>query len=105
MKMPISWLREFIDVKLPVDELAHHLTMAGTEVEDVVRVGADWEQVFVAEVVELERHPDAADLFVARLDVGQQGTATVVTGATNLRVGARVPLVRPGGRLPGGRSI
>ena len=105
MKVPLSWLRELVDITLPIDELAHRLTMAGTEVEDVVRVGADWDQVFIAEVIELERHPDADDLYVARLDVGVRGLATVVTGATNLRVGARVPLVRPGGRLPGGRSI
>src|SRR5919202_5406182 len=105
MKVPLSWLREFVDVELPLDELVHRLNMSGTEVEDVVQVGADWDQIFVARIVELERHPNADNLYVARVDVGSQGLATVVTGATNLSVGDRVPLVRPGGRLPGGREI
>jgi phenylalanyl-tRNA synthetase beta chain len=105
MKVPLSWLREFVEITLPLDELVHRLNMSGTEVEDVVDVGADWEQIFVAEVVRLERHPNADTLWVAQLDVGSQGRATIVTGATNLSVGARVPLVRPGGRLPGGRRV
>ena len=108
MRVPLSWLREFVDVSDDadkIDELVHRLNMSGTEVEDVVRVGADWDQVYVARVVELERHPNADNLYVARLDVGPRGAATVVTGATNLRVGVHAPLVRPGGRLPGGREI
>ena len=105
MKVPVSWLREFVDLTLPLDELVHRLNMSGTEVEQVIQLGADWEKIYVAEIVELNRHPNADTLFVARLDVGPRGRATIVTGATNLSVGARVPLVEPGGRLPGGRTI
>ena len=105
MKVPLSWLREWVDLTLPIDELVHRLNLSGTEVENVIRVDAEWEGVYVAEVVGLERHPQADTLNLARLDVGNQGLATVVTGAANLQVGARVPLVRPGGRLPGGRQI
>ncbi len=105
MKVPLSWLREWVDLTLPLDELVHRLNMSGTEVEDVIHVGTDWERIYVAEVVELDRHPNADNLFVARLDVGPRGRATVVTGATNLSVGARVPLIEPGGRLPGGRTV
>lgn len=105
MKVPLSWLQELVDLTLTLEELVHRLNMSGTEVENVIQVGADWEEVYVARVVELDRHPDADALYVARVDVGSQGLATVVTGAANLSVGARVPLVRPGGRLPGGREI
>ena len=105
MKVPLSWLREWVDLTLPLDELVHRLNMSGTEVEDVIQVGADWERIYVAEIVQLDRHPNADNLFVARLDVGPRGLVTIVTGATNLSVGARVPLVEPGGRLPGGRAI
>jgi len=56
-------------------------------------------------VVGLEPHPDAEKLVVARIDVGNRGTETVVTGATNLVVGAQVPYIAPGGRLTGGRVI
>jgi phenylalanyl-tRNA synthetase beta chain len=105
MKIPLSWLGELVDITLPLDELVRRLNMSGTEVEDVIEVGSDWEQIYVSRVVELGQHPNADMLFVARLDIGSQGMATVVTGATNLTVGAVVPLVRPGGRLPGGREI
>lgn len=105
MKVPLSWLREYVDITLPLDELAHRLTMSGTEVEDVVEVGAQWERVYVSRIVGLEPHPDAANLLVASVDVGGRGTATIVTGAPNLAVGALVPLVEPGGLLPGGRRI
>jgi phenylalanyl-tRNA synthetase beta chain len=105
MKVPLSWLKELVDITLPLDELVHRLNMSGTEVEDVLQVGDDWERIYVATVVGLEPHPDAEKLFVARIDVGSRGTETVVTGATNLVVGAQVPYIAPGGRLTGGRQI
>jgi phenylalanyl-tRNA synthetase beta chain len=105
MKVPLSWLRELVDVTLPLDELVHRLNMSGTEVEDVIEVGKDWEGIAVATVVALDPHPNADSLSVTKLDVGNQGIVTVVTGATNLYVGAQVPYIRPGGRLPGGRTI
>src|SRR5215212_130572 len=105
MKVPLSWLHELVDITLPLDELVHRLNMSGTEVEAVIEVGAEWEGISVATVVSLEPHPDADKLFVAKLDVGGQSAVTVVTGATNLSVGAQVPYIRPGGRLPGGKTI
>jgi phenylalanyl-tRNA synthetase beta chain len=105
MKVPLSWLRELVDITLPLDELVHRLNMSGTEVESVVEVGGDWEKIFVATVVGLEPHPNAEKLQVARLDVGKRGTEMVVTGATNLFVGAQVPYIVPGGQLSGGRRI
>lgn len=105
MKVPLSWLRELVDLTLPLDELVHRLNMSGTEVEGVEEVGADWERVYVATVVGLEPHPNADSLLIARLDIGPRGTATVVTGATNLFVGAQVPYIQPGGRLPRGRVV
>jgi phenylalanyl-tRNA synthetase beta chain len=105
MKVPLSWLRELVDITLPLDELVHRLNMSGTEVEAVIEVGKEWEGISVATVAALDPHPDADKLFVTKLDVGSQGTVTVVTGATNLYVGAQVPYIRPGGRLPGGRTI
>ncbi|MFN8635487.1 MAG: phenylalanine--tRNA ligase subunit beta [Chloroflexota bacterium] len=106
MKVPMSWLRELVDVTLPLDELVHRLNMSGTEVEAVIEVGKEWEGIAVATVVALDPHPNADNLLVAKLDAGKSfGTVTVVTGATNLYVGAQVPYIRPGGKLPGGRTI
>lgn len=105
MKVPLSWLRELVDITLPLPELVHRLNMSGTEVEAVIQVGADWDNVVVATVVGLVTHPNADTLFVATLDDGSGSPVTVVTGATNLKVGVQVPYVRPGGSLPGGRII
>ena len=101
MKLPLSWLREWVDVELPVDKLATRLTMAGLEVEEVERIGSHWRGVTIARVVDLERHPRADSLSVAQLDAGGR-TVTVVTAAPNLYVGAVVPYVPPGGRLASG---
>src|SRR4051794_20885044 len=104
MKLPLSWIHEFVSIEATPAQLAHLLTMAGTEVEGYHRVGAAWERVIVARVAELERLPNSDNLWVARVDDGT-GSHTVVTGAANLRVGDRVPWVQPGGSLPGGFQI
>lgn len=105
MKVPLSWVSELVAVDLDLDlavaELATRLTMAGLEVEAVRHVGADWRGVTISRVVDLERHPRASALSVARLDLGGR-EATVVTAAPNLHVGAVVPHVAAGGRLPAG---
>ncbi len=101
MKVPLSWLREYVEIELPVRDLAHRLTMAGLEVEDLHQVGSSWQGITIARVAELEPHPRADNLRVARLDLGDRET-TVVTAAPNLFVGAVVPHVAPGGRLPAG---
>src|SRR5216684_3619973 len=101
MKVPLSWLRELVEIDVPLAELRQRLTMAGLEVEDVFEVGADWSNVTVARVVDLESHPRRESLNVAHLDLGERST-TVVTGASNLKVGDIVPYVAPGGKLPSG---
>jgi phenylalanyl-tRNA synthetase beta chain len=101
MKVPLSWLRELVELDMPLAELSQRLTMAGLEVEDVHQVGSDWRDVTIARVDELERHPRLDGLRVARLDLGGRST-TVVTAATNLRPGDIVPHVAPGGQLPKG---
>ena len=100
MKVPISWLKEFVDIKLPIEDLAHRLTLAGLEVEEIRYVGLTmpedggqetkisgitWhpDEIVVGEVREVMPHPDADRLVLCRLDDGQQ-EHTVLTGAPNL---------------------
>jgi phenylalanyl-tRNA synthetase beta chain len=104
VKLPLSWLREYVDFDLSPEELAHRLTMSGTEVESIVAVGADWKRVVVGQIMDLARHPNADNLLVAKIERGD-GTSTIVTGAPNLSVGQKVPLVMAGGKLPGGVEI
>jgi phenylalanyl-tRNA synthetase beta chain len=103
MKVPVRWLREFVDIDLTTAEIAHRLTMAGLEAEGITQIGADWEKVFVGEVDAVERHPDADRLVLATVSAGEH-RLTVVTGAPNIAAGQRVPLALVGARLIDGHS-
>ena len=100
MKVPISWLKDFIDIDIPIPELAHQMTMAGLEVEeirfvglplpkersrDVRLVGIEWdrEKLVIAAILEVMPHPNADRLVLCRLFDGQQ-EQVVLTGAPNL---------------------
>ncbi|NWG22176.1 MAG: phenylalanine--tRNA ligase subunit beta [Chloroflexi bacterium] len=91
MRVPLSWLKEFVDITLPVEELAEKLTRAGLECEGIERIGvagADlpWEpdKVIVGTILEVRRHPNADRLVLADVDYGAGTPHTVVTGAPNL---------------------
>jgi phenylalanyl-tRNA synthetase beta chain len=88
IRVPLSWLREYVEVTIPVDDLAHRLHMSGTEVKGIERKA--WDKIWVGRVVELAKHPNADKLQLATIDYGQGRRKTVVTGATNLKPGAIV---------------
>ncbi|MCS7275966.1 MAG: phenylalanine--tRNA ligase subunit beta [Dehalococcoidia bacterium] len=102
MRVPLSWLSEYVDITLPVEELARRLTDAGLEVADVVRTG-DWQNVFVGQVVELRPHPNADRLVLATVDLGGE-RQTVVCGAPNVAVGQKVAFAKEGAVLIDPRS-
>lgn len=109
MKVPLNWLKEFVDISLPVPELAERMTLAGMEVETIEYSGADWDRdkVLVGEIVEIRPHPDADRLTIAVVNVGGAEPESVVTGATNLKVGdhgQKVAFARSGSRLIDGHS-
>src|SRR5436309_6755034 len=104
MKIPLNWLREYVPIELPVDELARRMTMAGLEVGGVrsyglplpagltvkpEEVGPVWapDKVVTARVAAVEKHPNADKLKLVRVDYGAAEPKVVVTGAPNLSVG------------------
>ncbi|HQR59268.1 MAG TPA: phenylalanine--tRNA ligase subunit beta [Azonexus sp.] len=101
MKFSESWLRTLVDPQLSSEELAHQLTMAGLEVEELDPVAPHFNDVVVAQVLEVTRHPDADRLNVCRVDTGRGEPTTIVCGAPNVAVGQRVPCALPGAQLPG----
>lgn len=101
MKFSESWLRTLVDTKLTSDELSHLLTMAGLEVEGMEPVGPQFNDVVVAQVLEVVKHPDADRLNVCKVDTGRGEPTTIVCGAPNVAVGLRVPCALPGAQLPG----
>ena len=92
MRAPLSWLREYIDINVPVEELARRLTLAGQEVEHIVTVGAEWENIYTGVIARLERHPNADRLNLATVEYGAGSSITVVTGAPNIEQGQKVVL-------------
>jgi phenylalanyl-tRNA synthetase beta chain len=98
MVISLSWLKEYIDVPADLGAVSERLTLSGTEVEQVVTQRANFEGVVVAQVVGLRPHPKAQKLLLATIDAGAK-PVEVVTGATNLTVGDRVPYAQTGARL------
>ncbi len=105
MRVPLQWLRDYVDLDLPIARLAERLTLAGLEVAAVKPVGLpapdgvkvkpedvgpvwDPDRVLIGEVLGVERHPNADRLTLATVNLGA-ATRTVVTGATNIHVGDR----------------
>ena len=105
MRVPLSWLREYVDLQLTPEQLAERLTLLGMEVKSVETWGADWDSVVVGELLAVERHPRADRLSLTRVDVGAGEPLEIVCGATNIAVGQRVPVALPGAVLPGNRRI
>ena len=105
MRVPLSWLREFVDVDLTPEALAERLTLLGMEVKGIVRWGEDWRNVVIGELLSVERHPRADRLSLTRVNVGDGEPLEIVCGATNIAAGQRVPVALPGAVLPGDRRI
>src|SRR3954447_21399582 len=105
MKVPLSWLREYVDVDLAPEALAERLTLLGMEVKGIVRWGEDWQNVVVGELLSVEKHPNADRLSLTRVRVGDGEPLDIVCGATNIAAGQRVPVALPGAVLPGDRRI
>lgn len=103
MKIIYSWLKEFIDVDLPPAELAAKLGSLGIEVAGITQTGADFEGVYVAKILQIDKHPNADKLSLVTVDCGGGKTRTIVCGAKNIEVGQTVPLALDGARL--GKNI
>jgi phenylalanyl-tRNA synthetase beta chain len=102
MQFSENWLRTMVNPKMTSDELSHLLTMSGLEVEEVEPVAPPFNNVVVAEIREIVKHPDADRLNVCQVDVGTGTLLNIVCGAPNVRVGMRVPCATAGAVLPPG---
>ncbi len=102
MQFPESWLRAFCNPPLTTAQLAHTLTMAGLEVEELKPVAPPFSHIVVGEIRHAEQHPNADRLRVCKVDVGVPELLNIVCGAPNARVGIRVPCALVGAELPPG---
>jgi len=106
MRVPLSWLREYVDIELEPEQLADALTMSGTKVESIDRVGDGLKRVTSGRIVSIAPHPKSGRLLVVVLDIGpRQAQRRVVTAATNVTEGCIVPVVLAGGSLVDGEEV
>src|SRR2546422_11084952 len=110
MKVPLSWLREYVEFDLPVEELARRLVFTSCEVDRVVTRGvpdSDGNLALfrVGRVLEAEKHPNADRLQLCRVDVGEGDARQIVSGAWNFGAGATVGVALPGAMLPNGLQL
>ena len=110
MRVPLSWLREYVPIEVPLEELAEKLSVAAAEVEGIERIGVpdangNLERFRVGRVLEAEKHPNADRLQLCRVDVGEGEPRQIVCGAWNFGPGATVAVALPGAVLPGGLEL
>jgi phenylalanyl-tRNA synthetase beta chain len=121
MKVPISWLKDFVDITLPIAELAERLTLAGLEVASIQYIGVegadlewDRDKLVLGQLLQVEQHPNADRLVLATVDIGAAEPETVVTGAPNLfeyvgqgdlsQLGLKSPFVMEGATVYDGHA-
>jgi len=105
MKVPYSWLNEWVDVPWNARELGSRLTMAGFELDALEPAAPPFTNVVVAQIVSAERHPQADKLQVCRVSMGQGEPLQIVCGASNAREGLKTALAMVGASLPGDLEI
>ncbi|GAA3103456.1 phenylalanine--tRNA ligase subunit beta [Streptosporangium carneum] len=107
MKVPLSWLREYVDLPVATaQEIADRLTAAGLKLEAITSYGHDVKNVVVGEVLAIEELQGfKKPIRHCQVEVGEAAPREIVCGATNFVVGDRVPVVLPGGVLPGGFEV
>jgi len=110
LRVPVSWLREYVALEMPLAELVERLSISTAEVDGIERRGVPDEDgnlgLFrVGRVLEAAKHPNADRLQLCRVDIGEGEPRQIVCGAWNFGAGATVAVALPGARLPGGLQL
>ncbi|WP_411680378.1 phenylalanine--tRNA ligase subunit beta [Clostridium thailandense] len=105
MKVPVKWLKDYVDIDIAPKELGDRLTLSGSKVEEVITTGDEIENVVTGKLIKIEKHPDADKLSVCLADIGEAEPVQIVTGATNMKEQDIVPVALHGSTLAGGLKI
>ncbi len=105
MQISEAWLREYVNPAISTEELVAQLTMAGLEVDSVMPASATFSGVVIGEVLAMQQHPDADRLRVCQVSIGEAEPLQIVCGASNVRVGLKIPAALVGAELPGDFKI
>ncbi len=105
MKAPLSWLKEYVDIDCSASELEQKLFSCGFEVEGVEYFGEKINKIVTCKILSIEKHLNADKLSVTQVDAGKYGKLQIITAATNIFVGAVVPVAVDGATLSNGQTI
>src|SRR3989338_2215844 len=105
MRLPLGWLEDYVKTKETPEKLAELLTLSGNEVEKIIYPPRGLEKVIVGEILSVVKHPNAERLTVVEVTTGRGKKRKIVCGATNIRVGNKVPVALSGTTLPSGLTI
>ena len=104
MIISLNWLKDYVDVDVTPKEYSEKLTMSGTKVEGFEVLGDDIQNVVVGKITDIKKHEDSDHLQICQVNVGES-TVQIVTGASNVFVGATVPAALDNSLLPNGMKI
>lgn len=105
MRISYDWLREYIDLDIPADELAEKIERSSVEVDSVIRPKAGLKKIVVGEIVDMKDHPDSDHLHICQVDVGEEEPVQIVCGAPNAAVGKKVITALSGARVADNMKI
>ncbi len=101
MNTTLSWVKAYVpDLDVTAQEYTDAMTLTGTKVEGYVAADRDLDKIVIGQIEQIERHPDANKLIVCQVNIGEK-TIQIVTGAPNVHVGDKIPVVLDGGRVAG----
>lgn len=104
MNTSLSWIKAYVpDLDVTAQEYTDAMTLTGTKVEGYTCLDKNLEKIVVGQIVKIDRHPDANKLVVCQVNIGTE-TIQIVTGAPNVEVGQKVPVVLDGGKVAGGHD-
>ena len=104
MNTTLSWIKAYVpDLDVTAQEYTDAMTLTGTKVEGYVKADADLDKIIVGQIVKIDPHPDADKLIVCQVNLGSE-EVQIVTGAPNVHVGDKVPVVLDDGRVAGGHD-
>lgn len=105
MNLSMKWLNDYVDIDASPRDFSEAMTMSGSKVESYGSAGDEVQNVVVGKILSIEKHPNADKLVICSVDVGKSEPIQIVTGASNVFVGALVPVALDGSTLPGGKKI
>ena len=103
MNTPLSWIKEYVpELDCTTQEYVDAMTLSGTKVEGYEELDKNLEKIVVGKILKIEKHPDADKLIICQVQISEEGEQVqIVTGASNVKEGDKIPVVLDGGRVAG----